>query len=164
LRIRQVLFMAIAGLMAVVVEVGFFNKLTYHHRIIDLLVIMILYTMLFVDITPAIFLIIWLSYLRDIFTGQYSGVNIMAGLILYSVFLLLREKLNEEDKYFQMLFTFIIMILWIVLVNIVIMGTGLRSFDIIIKVMVNAIIAPFIFQLLRRGEKGIENVFERLRI
>jgi len=156
--------MAIAGLMAVVVEVGFFNKLTYHHRIIDLLVIMILYTMLFVDITPAIFLIIWLSYLRDIFTGQYSGVNIMAGLILYSVFLLLREKLNEEDKYFQMLFTFIIMILWIVLVNIVIMGTGLRSFDIIIKVMVNAIIAPFIFQLLRRGEKGIENVFERLRI
>ncbi len=96
--IRKIVLISIVGWIAGIIEVGLLNRLTLSHRVVDLLLLLIYLTMLFVDITPAIFLMVWLGFLRDLFTGQYIGSNILSALLIYAVLLLVREKLNEGNK------------------------------------------------------------------
>jgi len=158
--IRKIIFISISGFIAEIIQIGLLNELTFGYRIIDLLLLLICYTMLFVEITPAIFLIVWLGFLRDLFTGQYIGTNVLSGLLIYAVFLLVREKLNEEDKYFQMIFTWMVTFFWISLLNLIIFRIGLNIFDIILKGTFNGFLAPFLFIAVKRAEDKIENVFE----
>lgn len=158
--IRKIILISITGFIAEVIQIGFLNKLTFGYRIIDLLLLLIFYTMLFVDVTPAIFLIVWLGFLRDLFTGQYIGANILSGLCIYASFLLLQEKLNEEDKYFQIIFTVIVTFLWMLLLNLIIFRNAVNIFDIILKGSINGFLAPFLFRAVKHAEDKIENVFE----
>ncbi len=158
--IRKIVLVLIAGWIAGIIEVGLLNRLTFGHRIIDLLLLLIYWTMLFVDVTPAIFLIVGLGFLRDLFTGQYIGANILSGLLIYAVLMLVRGKLNEEDKYFQIIFTGFVTFLWILLLNLVILKRGFYIFDIILKCAINGCLAPFLFVGIKRIEDKIEDVFE----
>lgn len=158
--IRKIILISITGFIAEIIQIGFLNEITIGYRVIDLLLLLIFYTMLFVDITPAIFLIIYLGFLRDIFTGQYIGANIFCGLSIYAIFLLIHEKLNEEDKYFQIIFTIIAILLWMLLLNLIIFRRGVNIFDIILKVTINGILASFFYRAMKQVEVKIENVFE----
>lgn len=161
--IRKIILISITGFIAEIIQIGLLNELTFGHRIIDLLLLLICYTMLFIDVTPAIFLIIYLGFLRDVFTGQHIGANILSGLLIYAIFLLMREKLNEEDKYFQFIFTVIATLLWMLLLNLIIFRRGADVF-LIFKGIINGVIAPFLFRAIKKFEDKIENVFERRQI
>lgn len=162
--IRKIILILITGFIAEIIQIGLLNRITFGYRTIDLLLLLIYFTMLFVDITPAIFLIIWLGFLRDIFTGQYIGANILSGLCIYAIFLLMREKLNEEDKYFQIIFTVIVTLLWMLLLNLIIFRRGTNIFNIILKGTINGVLAPFLFRAIKQVEDKIENVFEGRQI
>ncbi len=158
--IRKIILISITGFIAEIIQIGLLNEITFGHRIIDLLLLLIYYTMLFVDVTPALFLIIYLGFLRDIFTGEYIGANILSGLCIYAIFLLMREKLNEEDKYFQIIFTVIVTLLWMLLLNLIIFRREVNIFAIILKCTVNGFLTPFLFRAIKQIEDRIENVFE----
>jgi cell shape-determining protein MreD len=158
--IRRSILISITGFIAEIIQIGLLNELTSGYIMVDLLLLLIYWTMLFVDITPAIFLITWLGFLRDLFTGNYIGANIICGLSIYSIFLLAREKLNEEDRYFQIIFTGIVTFLWMLSLNLIILKTGVNIFDIILKGIINGLLAPFLFKGIKQIEDKIENVFE----
>ncbi len=162
--IRKIVLISIVGWIAGIIEVGLLNRLTLSHRVVDLLLLLIYLTMLFVDITPAIFLMVWLGFLRDLFTGQYIGSNILSALLIYAVLLLVREKLNEGNKYFQIIFTVIVTFLWMLLLDLIILQTGFYIFDIILKCAINGFLAPFLFGGIKRIEDKIENVFKERQI
>lgn len=164
MQIRKIIILLALGFLNSVFEVSLINKITWGEHIFDLILLIIYYTMLFVDVTPAIFLICILAFFRDIFTGQYIGANIISSLILYSLFLIFREKFNEEDRYFQIIFTFLMLIFLYLILKLILPSTSMNVFDIILKGGINGLLAPYMFKFIKWIEKLVENVLEKRQI
>ncbi|HEY4717167.1 MAG TPA: hypothetical protein VII00_08685 [bacterium] len=153
LRLKQFFLLLFLGWLAVVLEVGLLNGLTANKRIIELLLIVIFYAILFCDFFPGIFLVISLSYIRDIFTGSYVGTNIVVGLTIFGFLQLIHNKLNENGKFFQVIFTFLAMITWHLAMKFI-LGLWDGLILIILKSVLNSLFAPFIYAKLR----GIDDI------
>lgn len=163
-RISSIILIFLGGWFAGIIEISLLNKISNSKSVIDLILLTIYFTMLFMDITPAIFLIVWLGFLRDIFTGQYIGANVFTGLSLYALFLFIREKVNEEDKIFQITFVALLTFLWMIFLNRIIFQISFSPLNLLLKCIINAAIAPVFFKFFKLLDAWIEDVFERRQI